>query len=145
MRAFKFRLQRLLRLSHRKEEALRKDWAIAMQAREELRLRTERMQRARSDAEELGNSLSPASCMALAYEENLVRKLRALEGERIMIQERVDKAHADWQEARMALKQIEKLEEIERQRHEQQVAKQEQKELEELAELGRRAKARRRF
>ena len=145
MRAFKFRLERLLRLSHRREEALRKDWAIAMQAREELELRTSRMEQARADAEELGNSLSPASSMALAYEDNLVRKLRAMEGERILIQERVDEAHAAWQEARMALKQIEKLEEIERLRHETQAAKLEQQELEELAQLGRQAKARRRF
>ena len=145
MRAFRFRLERLLRLSHRREESLRKGWAMAMQAREELRLRTTRMEQARADAEELGNSLSPASSMAIAYEANLVRKLRALEGERVMIQERVDEAHSAWQEARMALKQIEKLEEIERQRHAQQVARQEQKELEELSELGRRAKARRRF
>lgn len=145
MRAFKFRLQRLLRLSHRREEALRKDWALAMQAREEHKLRTQRMQRARADAEELGNSLSPASSMAIAYEQNLIRKLRAMEGERILIQERVDESHAAWQEARMALKQIEKLEEIERLRHETQIARQEQQELEELAELGRRAKAGRRF
>ncbi len=134
-----------MRLSHRKEEALRKDWAIAMQAREELRLRVDRMERARADAEELGNSLSPASSMAMAYEDNLIGKLRALEGERILIQERVDEAHEQWKAARMNLKQIEKLEEIERQRHEKQVMRQEQRELEELAELGRQAKARRRF
>lgn len=134
-----------MRLSTRREEALRKRWAIAMQTLDEHRLRVERMERARVDAEELGNSLSPAASMAVAYEDNLVRKLRALEGERILIQERLDAAHKDWQEARMALKQIEKLEEIERLRHEKQMARLEQKELEELAELGRRAKDRRRF